>query len=43
MEALKQMYINLTGKEPTAEELDEVKAMLEDTIAQDPDKLGPTA
>ncbi|MFB1489317.1 MULTISPECIES: hypothetical protein [unclassified Thiocapsa] len=43
LESLRQMYINLTGKEPTAEELDETNAMLKATKAETADKLRPRA
>ena len=35
LDALRRMYINLTGREPTPEELAEAKARLEQAEAED--------
>ena len=35
LESLRRLYVNLTGKEPTPEELAEAKIMLEQAEAED--------
>ncbi|WP_373509749.1 hypothetical protein [Thiocapsa sp.] len=35
LESLRDLYVSLTGEEPTPEELAEAKAMLEETKAED--------
>ena len=41
LDALRQMYINLTGEEPTPEELAEAEVMLAQTKAKDAAKTKP--
>jgi hypothetical protein len=40
LEALRDLYVNLTGKEPTPEELAEARAKLEKVKAEDATGLG---
>lgn len=42
-ESLKDLYVNQTGKEPTAVELEEANALLEESNAENVAKLGPRA
>ncbi|WP_373509138.1 hypothetical protein [Thiocapsa sp.] len=41
LESLRKMYVNLTGKEPTAEELEEARIMLYEATAEDAAKARP--
>lgn len=41
LESLRKMYVNLTGKEPTAEELEEARIMLDEATAEDAAKSRP--
>ena len=41
LEALRKFYVNMTGKEPTAKEIAEVKARLEKVKSEDAIKAKP--